>query len=167
MVLFIVEFLLEVRIILGSPVSKESVVFGQFIYIILKQWECWINDVPSTFLREIFFLSQHQQWGGAITCLLSRYPEDPSSFQGNSLKKEYNLKLTGKHQGKTKPTIKNSNTDHWPVLWKHAMKTRSKKLCQVKGNYRDITKILGWILDPEKKFLSSATKVISRTGRFE
>ena len=36
MVLFIVEFLLEVRIILGSPVNKESVVFGQFIYIILK-----------------------------------------------------------------------------------------------------------------------------------
>ena len=47
------------------------------------------------------------------------------------------------------------------------MKTRTKKLFQVKGNYRDITKILGWILDPEKKFLSSATKVISRTGRFE
>ena len=37
MVLFIVEFLLEVRIILGSPVNKESVVFGQFIYIILNE----------------------------------------------------------------------------------------------------------------------------------
>ena len=75
-----------------------------------------ISCLPPSFSLYIRFFFFHSISNGAITCLLSRYPEDPSSFQGNSLKKGHNLKLTGKHQGKTKPTMENRNTDHWPVL---------------------------------------------------